>query len=579
MKKSFRTIALAVTAAYVISLCACAVPGPVGSTQPGSGERVPSAPEDLPEPEDAEVILGGDQPELPKPSASVLGSLSFTPDPSRSARGEYFPDGEGLILEVKDTQGLLWRLEISKGACPSAETIVMTALGDVTGDVLSTVESGVLLEPDGLRFVRPAILTASGPDIKGMALLTADHGGKRLAYAPGKHGGEEIGIELAHFSSAFTFDDEDQGLDGLKSIAAKMLEEEIEMARQLLREPVSVPVPPDISFKCSEESCDEPDTTCLTLFLDAFMSPELYYMEELAMAGQNYSLVYGSDGQIEESLAILGALAGRYVKKADKLFAEYCYDPDKCLAVSYAVLSGLSQCALCAADMDYDAYHTIIAEWYDKTWDYYYNELRRKHDFKCVHAILRIGYYAEMMGSSRNYLEELQKAMNMTVRFTTELTLAEIVFDLAGEIRIPYNGQLYYQTGSGAGRYTGFSAPDMEMALPNGFEVKAVVENFNPCKDETINVYIDRFGAESESFGAEGVMGPVPGGMVHPTGKLVFSARAAQDVSEKASAAEMLYRFELPFTNGSETMGEQEFNENIDVAHFKYNLKLQHTPE
>jgi hypothetical protein len=583
MKKLMQSVAVAIVCTCMLFMCGCTPISPQGkSTAAEQGDTgKPSVSQDTSVQDDTEVVLGGTADPAPVPGRSVLGSLAFTPDSAHRAEGEYLPGGDGLVLEMTDAQDITWRLEIPAGAVSSVKTVAMTALGGIKGDVLSEVKSGVLLEPDGLQFVRAAHLTASGPGIDHMVLLTADHSGGSLAYEPGTRDSGKVTIGLMHFSSSFVDPEGDSALDNLSSGTARDLKDAVTRVKDFLGKPVNVPIPPDISFKCSDTSCSEPDTSALDAFLKDFMAPEQQYAEELHRAAKNYQLTTGADGKYDEALELLKKLSSRYAKKADLLIAQYSFQPDKCMAVSRAVLMGLTWCQTYGADMNYDSYFQTLAQWLEKTADQYLAQLREQHDFKAVHAILRVGKEAELLGSSgRNYIEEVENAMRMMVRFDTTLSMKGVVYDLKGEAEIKYVLEASYQTGTGTGRYTGFESPakDLKLAL-SGFDVTVAVEDFNPCKAEEIKVYIDHFGAETETYSAKMAVAPAGNGMVQNTAKWAFNDRSAQDVSEALGVSEMLFRFELPFTNGSETMGDEEFTKSLGEATFRYHLKLEHTPK
>ena len=167
MKKSYRFIALAVIVIYMLFLCSC-IQIKQADIDAQSGPAVAdtvSESIDLSGFDDVEVVMDGTSAPLPGLSESVLGSVSFTQDKERTAKGEYLPGEDGLILEVTDANGIKWNLEIPAGAVPSAETVSITPLSGIKGDVLTKVKSGILLEPDGLQFDRAARLTVSGPGI------------------------------------------------------------------------------------------------------------------------------------------------------------------------------------------------------------------------------------------------------------------------------------------------------------------------------------------------------------------------------------------------------------------------------
>ncbi len=585
MKISYRFIVLAVIVAYMLFLCSCFQIKRVSEdAQSGTaGVDMVSGPIDQSGPDDVEAVTD-DKSTLPHGlPESVLGSVSFTPDTAHTAKGDYLPGEDGLTLEVTDAQGIKWSLEIPAGAVPSEETVSMTALNGIKGDVLTKLKSGVLLAPDGLQFIRAARLTVSGPGIDDMMLLTADHGGNRLTYEPGARSEGKVTIGLLHFSSSFAGDNDDPAMDGKKSEMTKALKESMKKVKEYLGEPVNVPAPPDISFKCSENSCAEPDMSALDSYIKAFMEPEQQYAEELHRAATNYGLVVDTGGMYNEAIALLKELSARLAKKADKLIQQYSYQPEKCLAVSRAVIKGLTWCQNYGAELDYDSYFQTIATWLDKTADKYLKDLREQHDFKAVHAILRVGREAELLGGKgRDYISEVEKAMRMMVRFDTTITVggAGLVYDLKGEAEVPYVFLASYQTGTGTGRYTGFKSPEEDVQLVlSGFDVTVFIEDFNPCKAEEIKVYINRFGPEMDTYTAKGYSAPAGTGLAWTSGRWAFSDKAAQDVSQAVGSSDMLFRFELPFTNGSQIMAEQEYNVPISEAKFRYHLVLEHKPQ
>jgi hypothetical protein len=94
---------------------------------------------------------------------NLLGDVTFVPD-SDGAKEAVFKY-EDTVLEVKDASGLTWKLTIPANGLLSEETITMTPLKDVK-DANGRELSGVLLEPDGLKFIIPATLTITGDKAK-----------------------------------------------------------------------------------------------------------------------------------------------------------------------------------------------------------------------------------------------------------------------------------------------------------------------------------------------------------------------------------------------------------------------------
>lgn len=93
-----------------------------------------------------------------------LGNAALTLDKTRKDSVRYVPLRGPVFLELKDTEGNVWRLDIPENALPYAETISMQLAGDISTDMVSgKLNAGVVLRPEGLQFIIPATLSISGP--------------------------------------------------------------------------------------------------------------------------------------------------------------------------------------------------------------------------------------------------------------------------------------------------------------------------------------------------------------------------------------------------------------------------------
>lgn len=578
MKRKNRVIrATALTLAALLILL---VPGCGGSSD------TMSDPPSLSEIDAMKVEVGDFPAQQPAISPSnLLGSISFTPDETRSAQGDYEPD-KSLVLEVTDVGGFTWRLEIPEGADYLAQTITMTPLRDLKSDVLGAVSSGVRLEPDGLYFLKPVLLSVKGPGIgDGTILLSGDHGGGNLGFIPRSEGAEGLGAEIWHFSSAFSCNP-DPGLKELSAEARRARDEALDAAAWMSRQPISVPVPPDLSYKCKDNSCKGPDTGDLERFMEKFLEPERTYLDELFKTERNYQLTLetgtGTEFSDPRFLKFVQNLNYRYIRKVKELITLYKYRPEKCMAVTSAAIKSVYNNKLFNSDYAGGEIIGELAHWHEKTFEHYLAELRDGHDFKSVHAMFRVMKNAAFLGADENnMLDRLNKAMHFTVRFKNDLTGQGAAYYLSGEIDVPfvfpYNANKSIFSSSGKGGYTNVQIPYGAMKLPNEFPVLAGVMAFDTCRAESVEVYIDRFGAEKETYVAGGYAIPTVGAVDRTTKAFLYDMAELSSVPLSGTNV-TCYKFILPFQNKNEIVAEKTYRKALEMQ-LAYTVELWHTPK
>ena len=100
-----------------------------------------------------------------------------------------------------------------------------------------------------------------------------------------------------------------------------------------------------------------------------------------------------------------------------------------------------------------------------------------------------------------------------------------------------------------------------------------MLENFEPCKSNTFSIFVDRFGAESETITITSDDPDIPpktasGGSLHGG-----SAYSFDDKKQEG-----MFQFAMDLKNGQENAADQAFtasNERVDI---EFILKLIHTP-
>jgi hypothetical protein len=537
---------------------------------------------------DAMKVEVGDTPaQQPAISPSnLLGSISFTPDETRSAQGDYEPD-KSLVLEATDGGGFTWRLEIPEGADYQAQTITMTPLRDFKSDVPGAVSSGVRLEPDGLNFLKPVLLSVEGPGIgNDTVLLSGDHSGGNLGFIPLSKNAEGLCAEIWHFSSSFSFDSDPK----IKTLMDKVRQERkaaIEAASWMVRQPIRAPIPPDLSYRCKDDSCEGPDTKELDKFIKQFLEPEIFYLRELINLDRTYQILYGitatEHGFSDSNVSMLiERLTYRYIRKLNELIMLHKYRPEKCMAVMSAAYDAIKSHKIFGFDFDESEIIETMIHWHKRTFEHYLAELRDKHDFKAFHAMFRVARNAALLGADNQELvDKMENAMHFTVKFKNSLTGQGASYNLSGAIDV-LQKVLYPEAdifpGSGKGEYNSVEIPYGKMKLPNDFPVNAGVARFDTCKAESVVVYIDRFGAENETYIADGIPVTTVGAVDKTTKAFLYDMVELSSLPLSGGTDTTCYKFILPFQNGKEIIAEKTFSRDMGMQ-LIYTLEVWHTPK
>jgi len=151
-------------------------------------------------------IIEDDDPdatEMVKPVAEANPlDLSFALNESLAAEAEIGPEGGSLSVEASD--GTLFNLVIPEEALLSPETIRMTPADAISGFPSDEATiSGVMLEPEGLIFFKPASLeinpveTIKEMEMVGFGTATA---GEDFYLQPAVNDGDRLILPLLHFS-------------------------------------------------------------------------------------------------------------------------------------------------------------------------------------------------------------------------------------------------------------------------------------------------------------------------------------------------------------------------------------------
>ncbi|HNU80121.1 MAG TPA: hypothetical protein PLW98_00470 [Bacillota bacterium] len=355
-------------------------------------------------------------------------------------------------------------------------------------------------------------------------------------------------------------------------------------AKELLKKPIEAPVPPSISFKCHHDT-EAQDDALVNQFIDEFNKPELEILDTLLSAAKDTELATGELPDQEFSLEL--RVLNRLMKKANALIDEYRGQEDKYIAVSRAALAAEKRYQLLAGSGGDNSLLPRLAAWAKEIAAKYLKELKENHEYKNIHPILKITREAAFLGADMDkYInEELRNALKFKVEYTNKMNTGRdwgFAFEVKGEAPLDLSlaTQLSTFEGEGTGAYTSFKVNGLEGGeavmdnIAETFPIKFIIENFNACESETFNIYIDRFGAQSESITLTPDEPDIPPKTVSGGSVQGGTAYSFEDVKQDGR-----FKFAVDLNNGSVNAAEQTFTRDNERVAIELTLKLIHTPE
>jgi len=461
-----------------------------------------------------------------------LGKASFTVDKSATATSEYVP-GEPLTLSVTDSAGATWTLDIPGHALMYPDTITITAVKDITADELGSFDGGVILEPDGLQFLEPATLTASGGGWGGdCILLTGGHDGSNLNFVEYETDENSATATTWHFSSQLgqkgpNWNQYDQQL-------LDQFRRAVGYAQDILKKPVKAPVPPSITFDvCVNEHRGNNDNKGNEKFFNELFEPEKSAMDSLYMAwavlmnGRRISSTTYTDtvlAEIHEHYR--NALVMRLLKKAKQLIDTYKYQEDRFMMIALAV-PGLMSCKG-ATDFKVSSrqweepkdmaalraeIQAEVEKWAKEVWNQYMRKLVEEHDYRAFHALghIMLVYAFAVFINADNCPTYLGNALTFRVEWKMEHTMttnggvAGFRYNLSGEATVSMDqiseDKGYFGESAGEAKYDSYVEFTGHTTMPVLPEYSFIAElsDIDPCMKKTITVAIDQFGADTET--------------------------------------------------------------------------------
>lgn len=375
----------------------------------------------------------------------------------------------------------------------------------------------------------------------------------------------------------------DPSIEGLTEMVDGERKSAEAAAKELLKKPVEAPFPPSISLKCHHDT-EAQDDAIINKFIEEFNKPEMEVLNALISASRNKELLTGnlSDPKFNLELRVLN----RLVKKAKALIVEYKGQEEKYIAVSRAALDTERRYQLLAGSGEDTSLLPMLAEWAREIAEKYLKELKENHEYKNIHPIQKIALEAALSGADMfKYVnEELKSALMFKVEYTNKMNNGKdwgFAYEVKGEAPIDLSlaTQQAVIEGDGTGTYTNFEINGLEDGkaemdnMETTFPIKFMIEDFDPCKSETFNIYMDRFGADSETITITPEDPEIPPKTVSGGAVQGGTAYSFGDIKKDG-----LFKFTVDLHNGSVNAAEQTFTRDNERVGIELTLKLTHTP-
>ena len=282
---------------------------------------------------------------------------------------------------------------------------------------------------------------------------------------------------------------EDPGVSELRRKAQADYTALSKEADALMKEAITVPVPPSTAISCADEEKAEADSRSLESFMDAFGAPERPLCTKMLDLQRQLQLMGAEPDYTREA-----ALTDRLGQKALQMITDHGQDVEKVPAIAAAVMQVATDMQLLGLDMANrsTALMEKVGALYENAIDKLFRMLVEEHDYGTVKPILDAARASLLLsGSSKVDTEKILSRLQNALRF--ELTLhydfeqtgnhrwvQEAVFNVMAEIDPSGAAKI---SGTGTGSLLSFvwdDAPEFTVTAPD-FPVQARFEDFDPC--------------------------------------------------------------------------------------------------
>ncbi len=322
----------------------------------------------------------------------------------------------GGQLSLTDSAGLTWTLVIpSQTSFPSRLVRLIPLTGFGGGP--AAITSGVLFEPDGLYFPKPATLTITGAAVPPLTWAFA-HDGTRVAFADATGSAGSTSVRISHFSGVGSGPTIEEICSYSTQQYANVKAEAVALASSSLE----APNPPDWPMECVEMT--DRDRRGLDDWVRAFSNPEGELIGRLIGTERARAMACSTEGTV---WADVEPLFKRLRTKLDQLAAlptrAEIYTP---IAVATVTIEQ-SMAYANSPSANFDERKAQLANRAIAAREEYLRRLKTDHFFEVSRAITLLDRDATLFFNLGNY-EETSERLADALTFEAEVR-ADVTID------------------------------------------------------------------------------------------------------------------------------------------------------
>lgn len=367
---------------------------------------------------------------------------------------------------------------------------------------------------------------------------------------------------------------EDPGVAKLRREAQANYIELSKQADTLIKESITVPVPPSTSISCADEGKAEADSQSLTDFMETFNAPEGPLCAQMLDIQRQLQLMGAEADYTREA-----TLTDRLGQKAQSLIKDFGQDIEKVPAIAMVAIQTATDIQLLGSDQDGRSADLMeaVSAMYAKAIDELFRILVEEHDYGTVEPILSAARASMLLSGASGVdsdaiLSRLQNALRLelTLNYNYEQTgnhrwVQQAVFEVMAVFEGSSIGKI---TGAGTGSMLSFvwdNAPEWSVTAPD-FPVQVIFENFDPC-GASVELLLTPFHPLSETAHMDGEA------MDWPLLKMSWEVSFEESLQDDG-----LYRFPLTLQNLDATAVNETLENNIPYNEVKLEIILVHKP-
>ena len=358
--------------------------------------------------------------------ALFLGKVGFVPDAARGVSGLLPGDGTPLTLSVTDAAGFVWTLAVPGDALLTPAILTMTPFSAInTNQSALPISSGVQLGPDGTRFADGLTLTVKAPAPLGTnaCLLVGNGDGTGLFLVPTTNSATTYATTLLHFSSGAVTDPNDALMQSLAKQSVAAFEAADQVVKGMTRVVVTPPEPPDYEFDCSGSN---PGGDAL---INAYIA-SLFSREDAAnnalLSAAKAAVLCTTDPSYDATALVdsehLISTAG--FRKVKALLQSWHGAPLKFEAVARTAFAASRNDEVQKGGGYQNLYPTLALWLAGNVDDYYWDKLRKDHDYRMQKVVETIDGKIQLLGGpgDPNLIQKVSDAYRFKLTITFQLS-------------------------------------------------------------------------------------------------------------------------------------------------------------